>query len=283
MFAQRGVFGVARQIGRRGLGTKSSGYSYVQGAAYVAFVGCGYGAGVSAGLLPPPPSSFFGESAAEAEVLRAFVEPCAPVTERVFFDVAVGDAPPARIVLGLYGGVCPRTVMNFHELCASRSPFLSYTGCSFHRVIPGFMAQSGDFTRGDGTGGNSIYGGTFKDESFATSKHSGAGVLSMANRGADTNTSQFFLTLKACPHLDGKHVVFGCVLEGFETLRAIEAVGSRSGRPSVAVRIAQCGCLARTEEETINYGRAKYGTTGLVVRAAKGPDEPLPVETAVSS
>jgi len=172
----------------------------------------------------------------------------AAVTARVFFDVKIGDADPRRVTMGLYGDVAPRTVENFRALCtgekgegASGKP-LHYKGSAFHRVIPGFMCQGGDFTKGDGTGGESIFGKTFDDEDFAL-KHTRPGLLSMANRGPNTNGSQFFLTTVPCPHLDGKHVVFGEVVDGMDVVEAIEAVGQPSGKPTEDVVIADCGAL----------------------------------------
>ncbi|KAH8063967.1 peptidyl-prolyl cis-trans isomerase [Aureococcus anophagefferens] len=177
-------------------------------------------------VAPPPAPSPEASTATKLARLGAYVGVVgggyallADVTERVFMDVAVGDAPPRRVVFGLYGSVAPRTAENFAELCGSSNAVLGYRNSKFHRVIPKFMIQGGDFTRGDGTGGTSIYGGTFPDENFDL-RHAGAGTLSMANRGPDTNSSQFFVTLRATPHLDGKHVVFGCVVDGFDAVRA---------------------------------------------------------------
>merc|ERR1711934_653527 len=118
-------------------------------------------------------------------------------------------------------------------------------GSKFHRVIPGFMCQGGDFTAGNGTGGKSIYGGKFADESFAgkAGRHTGKGCLSMANAGPNTNSSQFFICTGPTPHLDGKHVVFGQVVDGYDVVRKIEAVGNKAGHTSKAVRIAKCGTI----------------------------------------
>ena len=227
---------------RRGLTAEpspqaSTGTKLLRLGAYFGVVGGGYAGLVSAGLLPPPfASGGVGEESAAAP-------PQAPVTEKVFMDLTIGAGEARRVVYGLYGDDAPRTAENFAALCASRSPALGYRSSRLHRVIPRFMVQGGDFTRGDGTGGTSVYGGAFPDETFALS-HVGGGVLSMANRGPNTNTSQFFVTLRACPHLDGKHVVFGCVLEGYETIKAVEAVGSRiTGAPSEKVTIVDCGRL----------------------------------------
>merc|ERR1712151_1332774 len=140
----------------------------------------------------------------------------------------------------------PKTSENFRALCTgekgtgkSGKP-LHFKGCVFHRIIPGFMAQGGDFTVGNGTGGESIYGAKFKDENFIH-KHTGRGILSMANAGPNTNGSQFFLCFVATPHLDGKHVVFGEVTDGLDVLDKLEAVGSGSGKTTQEVRIADCG------------------------------------------
>ena len=243
--------------------------------AYVGVVGGGYALLVANGFLPAP------LAADEPEALDA-APPQADVTERVFMDVAVGDAPPRRVVFGLYGSVAPRTAENFAELCGSSNAVLGYRNSKFHRVIPRFMIQGGDFTRGDGTGGTSIYGGTFPDENFDL-RHAGAGALSMANRGPDTNSSQFFVTLRATPHLDGKHVVFGCVVDGFDAVRAVEAAGSRSGRTAAPVRVLDCGRLPRTRAEAEAVGRSKYGASapGLVeVRRTATSERPLVTRSA---
>ena len=151
----------------------------------------------------------------------------------VFLDIAVGARPVGRIEIALSSNVAPRTCENFRALCTgerasarTRKP-LHFKESSFHRVIPGFMAQGGDFTRHNGTGGESIYGEKFKDENFEL-KHDAPGVLSMANSGPNTNGSQFFILFEPAPHLDGKHVVFGRVVHGLEVLEEIQAVGSAS-------------------------------------------------------
>ena len=168
---------------------------------------------------------------------------------RVFFDMTVGGAPAGRVVMELYANDVPRTAENFRALCTGEKGVgrsgkpLHFKGSSFHRVIPDFMCQGGDFTRGNGTGGESIYGEKFADENFKH-KHTGVGVLSMANAGPNTNGSQFFICTVPCSWLDGKHVVFGRVVDGLDVVKAIEKVGSRSGSTSKPVVIADCGQLS---------------------------------------
>ncbi|GLT30703.1 hypothetical protein SLA2020_054940 [Shorea laevis] len=172
-----------------------------------------------------------------------------PTNPKVFFDIAVGGQPARRVVMELYADIVPRTAENFRALCTgekgaglSGKP-LHYKGSTFHCVIPGFMCQGGDFTAGDGTGGESIYGAKFADENF-TKKHTGPGVLSMANFGPGTNGSQFFICAAKIESLDGKYVVFGQVVEGMDVIEAIEKVGSCSGKTSKPVVIADCGQLS---------------------------------------
>lgn len=166
------------------------------------------------------------------------------ISSKVYFEMEVGGQPVGRIVFGLFGKVVPKTAENFRQLCTGKNSFgYTYKGSPFHRVIPSFMCQGGDFTMKNGTGGASIYGSKFADENFEL-KHAGPGILSMANAGPGTNGSQFFICTVETGFLDGKHVVFGKVLEGMEVVREIESIGSQSGKTRKEVIIADCGEVA---------------------------------------
>lgn len=155
----------------------------------------------------------------------------------VFFDISVNSIPEGRIIMELFDDIVPKTAKNFKVLCNNK-----YKGCIFHRVIKDFMIQGGDFENFDGTGGRSIYGDEFDDENFDLS-HNSHGLLSMANHGPNTNGSQFFITLDACHHLDGKHVVFGRVIDGFDIVERIGTIFTRDDKPIVECKITDSGVL----------------------------------------
>ncbi|XP_054447996.1 E3 SUMO-protein ligase RanBP2-like isoform X2 [Pteronotus mesoamericanus] len=157
----------------------------------------------------------------------------------VFFDVCAEDEPLGRITMELFSNIVPQTAENFRALCTGEKGF-GFKNSIFHRIIPDFICQGGDITKNDGTGGRSIYGDKFEDENFHV-KHTGPGLLSMANRGRDTNNSQFFITLKKAEHLDFKHVVFGFVKDGMDTVKKIESFGSPKGSASQRIIITECG------------------------------------------
>ena len=169
------------------------------------------------------------------------------IRDSVYFDLEIGGKPAGRVTFALYSDTVPKTAENFRALCTGEKGMgksgkpLHSKGSKFHRVIPQFMLQGGDFTRGDGTGGESIYGEKFADENFEL-KHTGAGVVSMANCGPHTNGSQFFITLRKTEWLDGKHVAFGQVVDGLDVVKKVEALaGSEGGAAGKRLRIELCG------------------------------------------
>ncbi|CAM9212149.1 unnamed protein product, partial [Phaeothamnion confervicola] len=210
--------------------------------------------------------------AAEEEAKRAAAEAEEKLRNyggnpRVFLDIETSDisssrlakgTPAGRIVIELLTDLVPKTAENFRQLATGEAGVgssgfpLHFAGNPFHRIVPGFMAQGGDITREDGTGGESIYGTSFPDEGFPL-PHNTAGLVSMANSGPDTNSSQFFVLFAPAPWLDGKHTVFGRLVgeESTEALRAVEACGSPEGRgqPARRVQIVSCGQLEAEEKQ----------------------------------
>ena len=199
----------------------------------------------------------------------------ANVTHTVYFDLEIGGQPAGRVKIGLFGDVVPETAENFRALCTGEKGMgksgkpLHYKGSKFHRVIPGFMCQGGDFTQGNGRGGESIYGEKFKDENFVL-KHTEPMLLSMANAGPNTNGSQFFITTAVTAWLDGKHVVFGKIVEGEEIIRGVEKQGSRGGATMVDIVIADCGELkAGAEGGSASKAGAQGGSASKAGSAPK--------------
>lgn len=182
----------------------------------------------------------------------------------VFLDIAIGGDPAGRLEILLQKDVVPKTCENFRALCTGEvkkgTQKLHYKGSNIHRVIPGFMCQGGDITHGNGKGGESIYGKSFQDENFKL-RHTGRGVMSMANRGRHTNSSQFFICTEKTPWLDGKHVVFGRVEKGWDCLDKMEAVGHKSGNTSKTVTITNCGVVGVDDEAVRKSKKQKVAPT----------------------
>jgi peptidylprolyl isomerase len=176
---------------------------------------------------------------AKAETAKPTID---DVTAKCFFEITIGDKVAGKIVFGVFGKTTPKTAENFMTICKGddKDKTLTYKGSPFHRVIPNFMLQGGDITAGNGTGGKSKYGPKFDDENFKN-KHTVPGLLSMANAGPNTNGSQFFITTVVTPWLDGRHVVFGQVIEGMDLVRQIEALGSESGKTSKTIIVSKSG------------------------------------------
>jgi len=205
--------------------------------------------------------AFSGALPVNALVLSSANVTGAAGNPNVFFDISIGDAAAQRIEFELFKKIVPKTVENFRALTTGEKGMgksgtrLTYEGSHFHRIIPGFMLQGGDFTEGNGRGGESIYGGKFDDEwENGMIPHSKGGLLSMANSGKNTNGAQFFITTVSTPHLNNKHVVFGQVVKGLDVVKAIEAVGSRGGKASKRVTIVKCGEVSASENAKVEAG-----------------------------
>ncbi|KAM8822459.1 NK-tumor recognition protein isoform 3-T3 [Spinachia spinachia] len=206
-----------------------------------------------------------------------------------YFDVELNREPVGRIVFQLFSDVCPKTSKNFLCLCTGEKGTgkitgkkLCYKGSTFHRVVKNFMVQGGDFTEGTGRGGESIYGGYFEDENFLL-KHDRAFLLSMANRGKDTNGSQFFITTKTAPHLDGVHVVFGLIISGFEVIKKVEGLKTDSAsRPYADVRVMDCGQLFTKSANDVLEGKRRR-TSRSADSSLHGRDSSSPLSSSVGS
>ncbi|KAK6201030.1 cyclophilin-like domain-containing protein [Scheffersomyces amazonensis] len=171
--------------------------------------------------------------------IRTFSSSASVLGSQVYFVTSIAGVKQKPIKFELYDDVVPKTTKNFKALCTGEKGY-GYIYCPFHRIIPNFMVQGGDIEYGLGFGGKSIYGRKFNDENFNI-KHTKPGLLSMANAGRNTNNSQFFITTVPCPWLDGKHVVFGEVIEGFDVVKKIESYGTPGGKPTAKIIIEECG------------------------------------------